>query len=287
MCYAGDGILKYQAADHDPSLGTDQRWFLDVIGAQASRARRGVFLWNIESYEDIETAPEGFPASVSTLYSVAAGFKSNRILQTHGFDDATKVVFFDYSQVALDVKRCLVEEWDGKDFPSFVRYLFERFPHPETFYQLWDNKNPDDVEWHDIERVCERELQRWGGADSFQDHWSAYRRLEHQYVCCNLLEDASNLIGCMDDRPGAIIWWSNAFFTMYGNWYYTVAHRKQAYDYWVKQLAERNPGLYLLGADVNNTSVNCVRAGDYWEQYRQQGGDVLRPCRVYQTAIRM
>ena len=34
---------------------------------QASSARRGVFLWNIESYADVETPPEDFRGPISTL----------------------------------------------------------------------------------------------------------------------------------------------------------------------------------------------------------------------------
>ena len=42
-------------------------------------------------------------------YSVAAGLKSNWILQTHGFDDKTTLVYLDYSEQALRFKRLLHE----------------------------------------------------------------------------------------------------------------------------------------------------------------------------------
>jgi hypothetical protein len=287
MRYSGEGILQYPGADDHDTLGPDQRTFLDVVSAQTANARQGVFLWNIESYADIETPRDDFPSPVSTLYSVAAGFKPNRVLQTHGFTEDTRVVFFDYSPAALEIRKCLVEQWDGEDFPRFVKYLFKKFPHPETFYQLWNNVTPNNLNWDDIESVCERELNRWGGSELFLEHWQTYRELKHEYVCCNIMTDPSELLNQISDEPNAIIWWSNAFFTMYGNWFYTIDQRKRAYDHWIEQLANKNPNLYLFGSDYNNTSVNFVQAAEYRHQYRRSGGDCLKPFKLQRTEIRM
>ena len=95
--FLGAGIHGYDAQSEADGLTGDQCRFLNVIKTQAENARRGVFLWNIESYEDIEAPSDGFQGPVASLYSVAAGFKPNRILETHGFDANSRVVFFDYS----------------------------------------------------------------------------------------------------------------------------------------------------------------------------------------------
>ena len=287
MRYSGERISQYPGADDHDSMSSDQRMFLDVVRAQTVNARQGVFLWNIESYADIETPSDDFSSPVSTLYSVAAGFKPNRILQTHGFTEDTRVVFFDYSPAALEIRKCLVEQWDGEDFPRFVKYLFKAFPYPETFYQLWNNVTPDDVNWDDIEFVWQRELNRWGGSKMLLEHWQRYRELKHEYVCCNIMTDPSMLLNELSNEPDAIVWWSNAFFTMYGNWFYTIEQRKQAYDHWMKQLANSNPHLYLFGSDYNNTSVNFVQAAEYWDQYRRSGVDCLKPFKLQRTEIRM
>jgi hypothetical protein len=285
--YAGDGIARYPDAGDDDNLSADQRALLDVVSTQTARARRGVFLWNIESYEDVETPRDDFPSPVTTLYSVAAGFKPNRILHTHGFTENTKVVYFDYSQRALDIKRCMLQQWDGVDFPHFVQYLFKTFPYPETFYQLWNNVTPNDVNWDDVELAWQREVDRWGGVHSFSEHWQAYRELEHEFICGDVLSNASLLVSRIRDEPGAIIWWSNAFFTMYGNWFYGLRERQQAYERWIEQLVKRNPRLYLLGSDFININVNSVQAAEYWAQYCRSEADALRPCRLHRTEIRM
>ena len=101
------------------------------------------------------------------------------------------------------------------------------------------------------------------------------------------MTDPAAILDKIRDEPNAAIWWSNAFFTMFGNWFYTIAQRQQAYDHWTEQLAKKNPQLYLLGSDYNNTNVNFVHAAEYWDQYRRSGGDCLKPFKLQRTEIRM
>ncbi len=142
--YLNHGIENYHPEDAHPDLGNDQVAFLNMVQPQTTGARNGVFLWNIEAYADIETPRDDFKPPLTSLYSVAAGFKPNRILHTHGWDTSTRVVYFDYSPNALEIKKYMVDHWDGEDFPEFVDRLFDVFPHPETFYQLWDDLTPDE-----------------------------------------------------------------------------------------------------------------------------------------------
>ena len=97
--------------------------FLQGLEEQIEKAQRGVFVLNFESYRDVETPPADFTGPVAVLYSVAAGLKPNRILATHGFDQRTEVVYFDYSSAGLAFRRMLLEEWSGRDYPAFLRSL--------------------------------------------------------------------------------------------------------------------------------------------------------------------
>ena len=90
-----------------------------------------------------------------------------------------------------------------------------------------------------------------------------------------------------DANSDSIIWWSNAFFTMYGNWFYSLEQRQQAYATWARELAARDERLFLLGSDHNNTCVNSVRAADYWQQYQVAQTDCLRPFKMHRKEIRM
>jgi hypothetical protein len=285
--YLNHGIENYHREEANQELGDDQVAFLNMVQPQTTGARNGVFLWNIEAYDDVETPRDDFNPPVTTLYSVAAGFKPNRILQTHGLDPSTRVVFFDYSRRALEIKKYMVDHWEGEDFPGFVERLFGVFPYPDTFYQLWGDLTPDNVESSDIQRMWQRELDRWGTAQIFRDHWQAYRKLQHEYVCCNIMVDPSPLFDQIAKESSAIIWWSNAFFTVYGNWFNTLDERRQVYDNWIQQIVRLNPDLFLFGSDHNNVNVNSVRALEYGDAYQRAGSSSLIPCRLAKTEIRM
>jgi hypothetical protein len=285
--YMGDGIARYPEERDGADLSPDQRELLDIVALHAANARRGVFLWNIESYGDVEQPPPVFRGPVSRIYSVAAGFKPNRILQTHEFDADTSVVFFDYSQRALDVRKFMVESWDGTDFPSFLAGLFERFPYPETYYHLWQDRTPAQVSEGELDTAWSRELARWGGEDAFAEHWCAYRTLEHEFVHCDVVGDPAPLLERVRADPGAVIWWSNAFFTVYSNWHLDWGRRRDRYEAWVSRLAELCPELLIYGSDHNNTNVNWIRIGDYWSRYCELAGDDLVPRKLQQHEIRM
>lgn len=265
-------------------LSAPQRAFLDGIRPQLCDARRGVFLWNIESYDDIETVVDRTPPDA--VVAVAAGFKPNRILHGQGFTDSTEVHFVDYSEQALRVRQCLVEEWDGEDFPTFLHYLFRRFPHPQTFYQLWAGVTPESLDWDDVASFWQLELKRWGGATAFKMHWQKYRTLPHKYTVCNLLTEGSGFAAQLRHYQQPYLWWSNAFFTVHSNWFYTTAQRKRFYEQWIRALTEANPRCIVNGADYNNQAVNGVRAADYCHAYFAQPCDELTPKQINRVQLR-
>jgi hypothetical protein len=290
--YLGNGIEQLRKtnghAHFEQALSPDQREFLGVIARQTGNARRGVFLWNIEPYADVVADVPDRPRT-ATLYAVAAGFKPNAILHAHGFDTGTEVVFFDYSERALAIRQYMVEQWDGGDFPGLVRHLVRTFPAPQTYYHLPGDSTPDGIDWRIVEQAWERELQWWGGAERFSEHWQAYRRLPHRYVTCNLLVDPGPVLRVMEAKPriGDIVWWSNAFFTMYGNWFHSPQERQRMYERWMAGLASASPHALLYGSDYANANVNGITGEEYWTRYRRLAPNQLEPAALHRTAIRM
>jgi hypothetical protein len=280
-------LPAYSKSDPDPQLSEGQRQFLDSIESQVKESRQGVFLFNLESYQDVSEHPDNFTPPLTSLYSVAAGFKPNMMLHSLGFDENTRMVFYDYSRTALEIRKVIVAEWDGDDFPHFARFLIDKFPASEVFYQLWANLDLDEINWADLQRLWLDEIEKWGGESVFKEHWQAYRKLRHEYIVCNLLKDQSPLLANIDHRPNSAIWWSNAFFTIYSNWLYTADERKAIYDKWVAHLAERNPSIFLYGSDYNNINVNHIRAEKYLQRYLVDGEDYLRPRKLFKHEMRL
>jgi hypothetical protein len=259
--------------------------FLEGIVRQSEQGSRGVFVLNFESYRDIE-APPDFQGPVSTLYSVGAGLKPNRILQTHGFDARTRVVYFDYSPRALEFRRLLLEEWDGRRYPDFLRTVFQKMPASGTHYFLWPGAHPDNLDWAEMDRLWAAEAARWGGEQEIAAHWLQYRELDHEFVQCNILTGHDKLLDHIQDEPASAIWWSNAFCTIFSAYHYTLEEKQGFYEDWIAKLAGKAPGILLYGSDHSNSPVNCIVAADYWRSYRLAGGDPLKERRLYRHAMR-
>ena len=290
--YLGRDIHRFDASAPAQSLNKKQQRFLTGVEQQLRRSRSGVFLWNIESYVDISEQSAWVPKRepISRLYSVAAGFKPNMLLHRHGYSADTEVVFFDYSEQALTIRKTLLEEWDGTDYPKFCRQLFDRYPSPETFYQLWNGLAPDQIDWADVERLWSDELAHWRGESAFRRQWQAQRQLNHTFLCCDIVADLEPLMQCIENTSGAAIWWSNAFFTISTNWLHSIGQRRQRYRVWIERLAQRCPDCRLYGADHNNTPVNGINAADYCTHLlacpNTDARDELNPNRQHAVPIR-
>ena len=274
--------LEAHLLDLQPDLSAADG-FLSFLDEMCEKAKRGVFVLNYESYDDIAAPPPGFAAPVSTLYCVAAGLKPNRILETHGFDRHSRLVFFDYSRQALDFRRRLDAEWDGRDYPRLLRRMFEELDN--AHYYLWPGASPDRLDWPELERLWAMELARWGGADAFADHWQRFRQLRRDYLHCNIL-DPGELLARIANEAGAVIWWSNAFCTVYSAAHHSLAEKRRIYEDWIARLADKAPDMFLLGADHSNSSVNAITAADYRAGYQARGGDPLLSRAFHRRAIR-
>ncbi|MBQ4863055.1 hypothetical protein J8L98_15320 [Pseudoalteromonas sp. MMG013] len=266
--------LPVDKIDDTKGLSRAQTEFIQRIKKQLNNAQKGAFLFNIESYQDLVQTKNN---PLDAVFSVAAGFKPYRILFTQGFHENTHVVLFDYSLKALEIRRYIIEHWDGNNFPDFVRQLFKHFPEPEVFYQLWYGATPSTLDWHDMESLWQQELEKWGGPDAFQTHWQQCRQLPHQYLHCDLLQDRQNLLKALSEYNASYIWWSNAFFTIYSHWHYSAAERKAHYLDWITELSNSAPNCQINGADHNNIAVNSLSAQQYFQVFNQQQYDQLTP----------
>lgn len=263
--------------------------FSDKIRWLSGQLRKGIFVWNLESYADIEQPSEHFSPPLRALYTVSAGFKPNRILQTHGFNRNTRFLVFDYSRQGLEFRRRIHEDWDGIDYPGFLKVLMKKIPHGEAFYLLWDGMTPDNIDWTQIQRRWEQELLAWGGEESIHAHWQRFRQLDIEYLHCDLLTEHDRLVELIDDGDHSLIWWSNAFFSVHSNWFYTMEQRTGFYRQWIGKLAEKAPKLLLYGSDCHNVSVNCYPAGlyrDWFEMAMSEFGGDLNPPSLHRHEIR-
>jgi hypothetical protein len=284
--WQGEGLAGFDAEVAARTFGPREVRFLADLHRLTGNLRRGVFVWNIEPYDDVQEPPPGLSGPLRSLYSVAAGLKPNFLLERLGFDERTRVVLVDYSAVALEFRRLLLSEWDGSDYPSFLRRLFHVLPPERAFYLLWRGAGVDDLSWDHVGARWREEIDRWGGAAPLRAHWTRYRRLRHELVHCDLLADPAPALATVQDEESAAIWWSNAFFSVHSNWHHDAARRRELYTRWIGGLEQRAPRLWLYGSSSDNASVNGVQAGEYARWYRRYGGDELEPGRWNRVDMR-
>ncbi|HEY1137766.1 MAG TPA: hypothetical protein VGE64_09765 [Xanthomonadaceae bacterium] len=253
--------------------------FVASLARTLDQSQRGVFIWNLESYDDIVVAD---PEPLASLACVAAGFKPDAILRRHGFTDTTELTFFDYSADALAFRRMLVEQWDGRDLSGF---LWPRLQPDATHYWLSSTARGDAPAREELERLWARELDDWGGGEAFAAHWRATRGLRHRYVEVDLLGAPERAIGSPPPGPAAV-WWSNAFSSVHALWHLRHAEREAAFARWIDAIAQRAPQAWLLGADANNSPVGGIRAIDYAQRLADWRGGIHEPLRIGDAAIR-
>lgn len=263
--------------------------FASGVEGLTKKLRRAVFVWNIESYADIEQPAPGFEPPLKALYTVSAGFKANRILQTHGCSEDTRMVVYDYSQKGLEFRQMLHEEWDGHDYPAFLRRLFRKLPPGDTHYLLWAGMSPENLDWDLVESRWQAELTAWGGSQSLSQHWQVFQKMRVEYLHCDLLTQQDRLLEQIRDEDGSLIWWSNAFFSLHSIWNYSAPERQEIYRRWIAGLADRAPRIFVYGSDCNNVSVNGHTAARIQEWLQSAPGhplDELQPSGLNRLEMR-
>ena len=206
-----------------------------------------VFVFNSEA--DLDIPVISLRNGVDAAFVLAAGFKSNRILETLGFHDGTDVVFYDYSAAALALKELSVEEWDGTDFGGFFTAIRPRleamFPRKLTYMQ------PEALASVEaLNREFQAEMRAvFASPQQWQRHWQRFRRLKHHYVQIDLLAapDQARAMIASHARGDAAMWVSDMFNAPYAVGTYSFAHRDRAFAGLSAALAEKTDADLLIG----------------------------------------
>lgn len=259
-----------------------ERFFADTE-RRVTRCPRGVFVFNIEGYDDVDALTSDAP--LDTLVSVAAGFKPLRILHRLGFSAHTRVVLADYSAPALALHRALVQTWSGRDLPDHLRALHAdgHLDGAHLYLRSTDAGGP--IDWDELQGHWHRELDEWGGADAFAQAWRAARALPTQWLHADLVNAPAPVLDLLQPHGHHAIWWSNAFFSIVGLWRMSARQRQQVFAAWIDALADRAPELLLLGADHHNQTLSGLRAAHVRARL-DACGDLAHPRALSSVRVR-
>ena len=230
-------------------LSKQLNWIQNIV----DYAPQCVFLWNTENYKDLKYVPLDEP--INKLYSVAASFKPNMILNHFGFHDDTEVVFYDYSKPSLAFKKLLVTEWDGEDYPSFVTWALNKYGFSET--------GGNDTQDLSRQELWQREINWWGSEKEIKEHWNRYKGLKHSYIHVDICENPEKLTNKITDEENSVIWWSNAFHTVNAQYVRGLQGVTGCYNTWITQIINKNPNIWILGKDYLDRPVEGKQIKDY------------------------
>ena len=217
-----------------------------------------VFFWNTEGYWDIKYIKLDKP--IDKLYSVAAAFKPNFILNTFGFKDTTEIVFYDYSKQALAFKKMLLKHWDGEDYPDFLRWAKGKWAINETAGTKTENET--------YETLWENELSWWESEQNVKEHWKRYKKLKHTFIHTDICKTPEKVTSKITGNGTEVIWWSNVFHTVNAHYMRGLQGVKSCYNEWLRQIQEQNSQIYIMGKNYINVPVEGGTIKEYIDEQR-------------------
>ena len=242
----GVGVLQHQLA-----------WINNII----TYAKDCVFTWNTENYLDLPYVKFPKYKKIKKMYSVAAAFKPNMILNTFGFDESTEVTYFDYSKQALAFKKLLIQQWDGTDYPKFLKYAIDKYRVNVT--------GGNETQFKTDAQLWDRELEWWGGSSKLKEHWKLYKKLKHSYIHLDICDTPEDLTSKVSKEDNSVIWWSNAFHTVNAHYIRGLQGVTKCYNRWLELLEKQNENLYILGKDYLDRPIEGGTLKEYLNEYRQ------------------
>jgi hypothetical protein len=183
---------------HDLEQPLQKQYFTSV---DYGGAKTSIFLFNTDTMDFI--TPK---VPIDNLISVCAAFRPYLILHRSGFHNNTKVKFIDYSDISLQFKKWLVDNWDGVDVFNAVNRFEKEIGKPmnwnKPFHETYQ-------ESHD------KVINEFGGIELWLDFWNKYRKLNHEFHLIDLVDDFDKLENLIEENQN-YIYFSNSYNTEAG-----------------------------------------------------------------------
>ena len=174
-------------------------------------------IWHVNTEQIQSALPTN--RNINCIVIPTAGLKAITAARHFKCPSNSEIVFFDYSKLSLDFKQNLILNWDGIDYPKYVR------ANPT-------NGVLEDVANYSLHSYWKSVLKWFKGSAAFIEQWKLFCSFKHSFIHCNLLDESNQdmLFNTMTDKNVAVFT-SNIFFTPYA--YHTAPPPA------VNQLSER------------------------------------------------
>jgi hypothetical protein len=202
--------------------------------------RNKVFFDNTEGIKGFEPVK-----NIDHFYLVASGLKPNVIVESCSFNSNTRITYIDYSGNALEFKKWLHQNWDGRDYVSIVKRYVTEIP---VLYES--------VKWDDIEDHWTKTLDFFGGEDNFSSHWQKFNQIKIDYMLVDIAGFLRKyLLDKIDSTKTNAIWWSHAFNTFNSLMLKGQEGSVICYDSWMDELFQTDPNIITLSCYDNKQNL--------------------------------
>ena len=229
-------------------LDQDQEDIYEFLDMEYRGLERKMFVFNTEQVRP--TYQQSHLKPLDAYIGLPAGFMDLHMLYRHKFHENTKLIYFDVNDRMLNLRKAMLQSWDGKDYPGFIRkYMFENREFFKTQLMTTDDE--------DLEEKWGQELDIWKKPEAFNEVFDRARGLPTQFITTNLLVDQSELLDAFRGLKNAHVafWYSNCFN-------YTPGLALKNWD--IHKLQQK--GIELLNTIYNIAEKNNLEVMVYGEE---------------------
>ena len=194
-------LIKYFNSEinvYDLEQPLQKQYFTSV---DYESAKSSIFLFNTDTL-DFQPPKE----KIDNLISVCAAFRPYFILDRSTFDSNTKVKFIDYSEISLQFKKWLFDNWDGIDIFDAVTKFEKEVGKPMNWNKPFHES---------YQESHNKVITEFGGVDKWLDFWGKYKQLKHEFHLIDLVNDFDKLEKLIEEGQN-YIYFSNSYNTEAG-----------------------------------------------------------------------
>ena len=159
----------------------------------------------------------------------------------------------------LAFKKLLITQWNGEDYPSFIKWALAKYKFSETGGVETERLSRD--------QLWQREIKCWGSEKIIKEHWLKYKTLKHSYIHVDICESPEKVTSKITNDDNSVIWWSNAFHTVNAQYVRGLQGVKDCYNVWLDQINKRNSNIWILGKDYLDRPVEGSTLKEYLNEY--------------------
>jgi hypothetical protein len=175
---------------------------------------------------------------IDTAVAPARGFDVHHILAQIGFHAATRLTFYDSNPANLNVRRRMIESWDGKDLAAL-----------DHLRRMGSGAGADD-QGASVDAQLRRALApTFATMDAWLQHWQRFRALAHDFVTADpVAEPDTFTTHCgLGDSANVVVSVSDRFNDLAAIARFDGARRRKAFDIIAAALKSRSRRYVLLG----------------------------------------